>query len=239
MPLVEFHDDDWLRQELPELFGHVGQAALAPLQAYLADRSRSAWGHSLVARALGAVAQQHPELHDAVVPILSDVLRHAEQYDELACTSAMDSLVEIEAVEALPVIRHAFALDKIDPMVRGDWGDILDQLGADTEPDDSLIAISQQRAEERRERFFPSSLRRQLNAALGNEPESAFAQLMREHGPPSGPPAGSPVSETALQQAEAQARKERQRRAEAQTRKEKQKRKAAATARKANRKKHK
>jgi hypothetical protein len=155
------------------------------------------------------------------------VLRHDEQYNELVCTFAMDSLVEIEAVEVLPVIRHAFALDKIDPMVRGDWGDILDQIGADTEPDDSLIAISRQRAEERRERFFPSSLRRQLNAALGNEPESAFARLIREHGPPSGPPAGSPVSETAPQQAEAQARKE------------KQKRKAAATDRKANRKKRK
>lgn len=236
MPLVEY-DDDWFRQELPELFGQIGQPALAPLQAYLADHSHDEWGHVLVARALGEVGQQHPELRDEIVTILSAVLREAEQYDELACTFAMDALVELEAVEMLPLIRQAFELDKIDPMVRGPWDEIVDQIGGELDPDDPLIALSRQRDAERRERFFPSHLRRQLNEALGIESESAFARLMRERGVILDSPMAPLAAQAAPQQAEDRARKERQRRAEAQARKEKQKRKASSAARKANRKK--
>jgi hypothetical protein len=237
MTLVELDEDDWFREELPEVFGHIGSAALAPLQAYLTDRSYSEWGHVLVARALGEIGQRHPELRDAVVASLSEVLRNAEQYDEMACTFAMDALVELEAADALPALRRAFELDKIDTMVRGDWGDILDQLGVDPEPDDPLIARSQRNAEKRREHMFPSGLRRRLDEALGIEPEAPFVQLMRD-GAASPASHMTPItSEATRQQAEDKTRKERQRRAEAQARKEKQKRKAASSARKANRKK--
>lgn len=182
MPLVEFDDDDWVRQELPKVFGLIGQPALPPLRAYLADRSRSKWAHSLVVHSLGQIAEQHPQLRDEVVALLSDVLYHAEQYDELTCSFAMDALADLEAAEALPAIRHAFELDKIDPMVRGPWDVIVDQIGGEIDPDDPLIALSRQRDAERRERFFPSHLRRQLNEALGIESESPFARLMRERG---------------------------------------------------------
>lgn len=239
MPLVELDEDDWFREELPGVFAQIGRPALAPLKAYLADRSHSVWGHSLVVRALGEIGQQHPELRDEVVVLLSHVLHHAEQYDELPCSFAMDALVELEAVEALPAIRHAFELDKIDPMVRGPWGDILDQLGIDAAPDDPLIALSQQRDVERRERIFPGHLRRQLNEVLGIEQESPFARLARQKFGASGMPEGSPTSPATLQHTEAQTRKERQRRAEAQARKQKQKRKAASASRKTNQKKRK
>jgi hypothetical protein len=121
--------------------------------------------------------------------------------------------------------------------MRGPWGAIVDQIGGELDPDDPLIALSRQRDVERRERLFPSHLRRQLNEALGIEPESPFARLMRERGAVAEAPLsiGAPSSEVTRQQAEDQARRERQRRAEA--RKEKQKRKASSAARKANRKK--
>lgn len=239
MPLIEFDDDDWVRQELPKVFGLIGQPALAPLRAYLADRSRSKWAHSLVVHSLGEIAEHHRQLRDEVVTLLGDVLHHAEHYDELTCSFAMDALVELDAVETLPVIRHAFELDKIDPMVRGPWGDILDQLGVDPEPDDPLVAISEQRDVQRRERIFPSDLRRQLNKALGIEPESVFARVAPERGVTPGGSVPPLANQAAQQQAQEKARKERQRRAEAQARKEKQKRKEASATRKANRKKQK
>lgn len=237
MPLVELHEDDWFREELPGVFAQIGRPALESLQAYLADRSHSEWGHSLAARALGEIGQQHPALRAEVVALLSDVLHHAEQYDELTCSFAMDALVDLEAVEALPAIRHAFELDKIDPMVRGPWDVIVDQIGGEIDPDDPLVALSRQRDTERRERFFPSHLRRQLNEALGVETESPFARLMRERGVIPNSPMAPLAGQVAPQQVEDKARKERQRRAEAQVRKEKQKRKASSAARKANRKK--
>jgi hypothetical protein len=235
MPLVELDDDDWIREELPELFGRVGRPALAPLQSYLTDHARSEWTQGLAARALGEVGLQHPELHAEVVAILGEVLRDAERYDELVCTYAMDALVEMEAAEALPLIRRGFELDKVDPMMRGDWGEILDQLGVDPEPGDPLLVLSRQRAEERRERFFPSDLRRQLGEAFGGEPGTALERMIRAVAPAdvAKPPAAP------QQPADEQSRRERQRRAQAQARKEKQKRKASSAARKANKKKRK
>src|SRR5437763_1423387 len=83
---------------------------------------------------LEELAVQHPELREQVVAILGDVLRDAEEYSETSCTGAMSALVELEAVEALPLIRRAFELGRIDEMVRGSWGDILDSL--DVEPEE-------------------------------------------------------------------------------------------------------
>jgi hypothetical protein len=145
--------------------------------------------------------------------------------EELTCSFAMDALVDLEAAEALSAIRHAFELDKIDPMVRGPWDVIVDQIGGEIDPDDPLIALFRQRGAERRERFFPSHLRRQLSEALGMESESPFARLMRERGVIPDSPMAPLAGQVALQQVEDRARKE------------KQKRKASSAARKANRKK--
>lgn len=230
MPLLERSDDDWLSEGLPDVFGQMGQPALAPLQAYLADPTHNEWSLVIVTRALAAIAHQHPTLRDEAVAILSAVLRDAEQYDEIPCTFAMDALVELDAVEALPLIRHVFEQDKIDTIVRGAWDDILDQLGIEADPTDPLIAHSQQRHKEQQELFFPNDLRQRFLAAFGIEPESDFTRVADQHGVNPNLPSGA--ASTA-----AHARKEQQRRAEAQARKAKQKRKAASASRKANKKK--
>lgn len=49
-----------------------------------------------------------------MVEILSDVLREAEHEDEVVCTGAMGALIDLKAVEALPLIRRAFELGRID-----------------------------------------------------------------------------------------------------------------------------
>jgi len=69
----------------------------------------------------------------------------------------MDALVELGAVEALPLIRRAFELGRIDEMVRGPWGDVLDDLGVEPEADDPLLSESRGRFEERHEQLFPAS----------------------------------------------------------------------------------
>ena len=98
IPLFDL-EDDWLSTALPELLGKVGAPALEPIRAYLADRTRWAYGHSSASRALEKIAQQHPELREQVVAMLSDVLRDAGHYHETAVTGAMDALVELGAVE--------------------------------------------------------------------------------------------------------------------------------------------
>jgi hypothetical protein len=108
---------------LPELFG--GASALEPLGRYLADRTRWAYGRVNAAGALEKLAKQHPELREQVIALLRAALEHPEHNHEVANTGAIDALVELGAVEALPQIRRAFEIGQVDEMVRGDWGDIL------------------------------------------------------------------------------------------------------------------
>jgi hypothetical protein len=122
----------------------------------------------------------------------------------------MDSLVELGALEALPLIRRDFELGTIDEQMRGHWAMVLEELGVAPEPGDPLIAESRRRYEEQRERMFPAELRA--------NPEALGA---RQHA----------SQERAAQQAATQRRKQDQ------ARKQKSKRKAVAASRKANRKK--
>jgi hypothetical protein len=159
-------DDDWLDTALPELMGKIGAQALEPIRAYLADRTRWAYGHAEACRALVQIAVQHPDLREPVVEMLSDQLRDAEYYHEVVNTAAMDALVELGAVEVLPIIRRAFELGQLDEMVRGGWGDVLEDLGIEPEAGDPLVAESRRRFEERQDRLFPREQVAQLREAL-------------------------------------------------------------------------
>jgi hypothetical protein len=236
IPLFDL-DDDWHATELPDLLGKVGSPALEPLRAYLTDHTRWGYGHALIADALTQIAEQHSELREQVVAILSDVLREAEHYSEDACTGAMDALVELEAVEALPLIRRAFELGRIDELMRGSWGDVLDDLGVEPEEDDPLLEESRRHFEERHERIMPRRQREELLEALarlsGRDPQHLFDDEPARPSQPAArvvqpaPPARAP------QPAPRDARKAGQDKA----RKQKNKRKMEAASRKANRRK--
>jgi hypothetical protein len=222
LPLFDL-EDEWLDTSLSNLLGKVGAPALEPIRAYLADRTRWAYGHGSASNALQEIAEQHPELREQVVAILSDVLRDAEHYHESAVTGAMDSLVELGAVEALPLIRRAFELGKIDEMLRGPWGAVLDQLGIEPEDDDPLVAESQRRFEEREERFFPRAQREEVLEALERFREMNAQRSLVGETPSAPPPAP----------------RDSRRPAQAKARKHKNKRKIESASRKANRRKRK
>jgi hypothetical protein len=221
IPLFDL-EDDWLDTALPELLGKTGAPALEPIGGYLADHTRWVYGQAEACRSLEKIATQHPELRERVVAMLSDILRDAESYDEVVNTAAMGALVELEEVEALPLIRRAFELGRIDEMVYGPWGDVLDNLGVEPEDGDSLLTESRRRFEERQERFFPRAQREQIQEGLAR-----FREGVRSPTPPPArvlPPAAThDPSRTAQQKA----------------RKHKNKRKTESASRKANRRKRK
>jgi hypothetical protein len=117
IPLFDL-DDDWLISGLSDMIAKIGEPALEPIRLYLVDHTRWAYGRSYAMEALQKIAEQHPDLREQAVAMLSDVLRDAEHNDEVANTGAMDALVELEAVETLPLIRRAFELGRIDEMAR-------------------------------------------------------------------------------------------------------------------------
>jgi hypothetical protein len=211
VPLLDL-DFDRVSDELIDMLGEVGEPALAPLEAYVADRSRWVWGRSRAAHGLQKIAEGQPETRDQVVETLSAILRDAEGDHEDAVTGAMTALVDLKAVEALPLIRRAFELGKIDETMNGPWGDVLREIGVEPAPDDPLLEESRRRFEERHRQLAPPDLRENLDA-LGAQQRARRAM------------------------AELQAATQKRKQDKART--EKSKRKAAKASRKANRKKRK
>lgn len=173
IPLFDI-DNEWFSSSLPDALGRVGQPALPFLGAYLTDHARWVWGRTHAITALEAISTQYPDLRDEVVALLSEVLRGAEHDDEVICSFAMNALVKLAAVETLPLIRRAFELGKIDEMVRGNWVQILAELGVEPEPGDPLVEAARQRDAERRKR------RQQSDRATRSEGESRIDGSSRQ-----------------------------------------------------------
>jgi hypothetical protein len=139
-------DSELLREELPAILGKVGEAAIAPLRAYLRDQSRWIFGRAAAGSGLVEVAQQHPGLRGQAVQALSDALEQfATNDEELNGFLVTDLASELQAVEALPLIRRAFEADRVDESIMGDWLDVLEAVGEEPDPDDPLVALSNQR----------------------------------------------------------------------------------------------
>ncbi len=146
---VDELDDDVVSEELPEVYGRIGAPAIPVLAGYLADSQHGLWARVAAATSLDNIGQQHPETRDQVVAALTQALEHFAENGPALNASIISDLVDLHATEAAPVMERAFAADRVDEMVRGDWEDIQIELGLKTE-----------RTTPRRptllDRFFPS-----------------------------------------------------------------------------------
>jgi hypothetical protein len=139
-------DSEWLREEVPTILGKVGEPAIAPLRAYLLDRERWIYGRAAAGSGLVEAAQQHPELREPAVQALSAGLEQFATNDTgLNGFLVTDLASELQAAEALPLIRRAFEADRVDESIMGDWLDVLESVGEEPDPDDPLVALSNQR----------------------------------------------------------------------------------------------
>ena len=134
-PLIELfarideHDDDWVREDLPEALGVLGPAAVLDLRDYLADASHGLWARVAAAASLGKIGQRHPEARIECLAILAGQLEDFGHMDPTLNALVISSLIDLKAVEAAPVIRRAFAAERVDLSVEGDWEDVQITMG--------------------------------------------------------------------------------------------------------------
>jgi hypothetical protein len=126
-------DDDWFDLALPEAFGRIGQPALPPLHDLLLDHAQDLYTRSRAASGLAEIAKNYPELRHEVVADLSALLgplhfRDLEDDAELNGFIVND-LLDLKAKEAVPAIEQAFAADRVDETIVGDWSDVAEDLG--------------------------------------------------------------------------------------------------------------
>lgn len=128
-----FPEDDWLSNSLPSVFAMIGPTAVPALwAAYDEAHGDESWRFGSI-EALEAIAKQYPS---ECPNIIAGLIRRLENY---ATQSAdingflIDSLVELDARDAVPLMRQVYEAKRIDSMY-STWHEVRKHFGL-TEPD--------------------------------------------------------------------------------------------------------
>jgi hypothetical protein len=125
----DMQDDDWVREELPGVFGKMGPAAIPPLAARLANPRHGRDLRIAAARGLGEIAQENPGARGECVTALSRMLDDPLNSDRELNGLILGCLLDLDAVESADVIQRAFEWGNIDESIAGDWEEVRYELG--------------------------------------------------------------------------------------------------------------
>ncbi len=154
-PLITLFDDikdnDWAMDEIPDVLGMIGPAALPALATYIAGMSSDEEASLSPIPAVEKIGTFWPEARSASIEVLMKQLEQFIDNTPEVNGFLISSLVELKAREALPLIEQAFASHRVDTMIMGDWGDVQIEFGLKT-PEE----IEQERARRLPETPFPS-----------------------------------------------------------------------------------
>lgn len=128
------NDDEWMAEDLPDVYGMFGPDAISALAAYIAEQDHDTYALGYAIEALQRIAIRHPDTDTRakVVAVLTQQLEHfAENSDEVNA-SLIVGLVQLHAVDAAPLIERAYAANKVDTFYMGDWDDVQVELGLQT-----------------------------------------------------------------------------------------------------------
>jgi hypothetical protein len=132
-PLLAFlktaEDDEAAAEELPAVFGMIGQAAVRPISEFLSDRSNPEAAVSTALIGIKEIAARHPECRSECVGILVRTLEPQAEMDPLIGGLAVSALIDLRAVEAIDAVRDAFRRDAVDISIGGDVEDVEIALG--------------------------------------------------------------------------------------------------------------
>jgi HEAT repeat protein len=131
-PLVSlFNDveDEWAAEELPEVFSMIGPASIPALTNFLGEKDHDDYARLAAANSLQKIAETFPERRDEVVAILTKELEKFNENSQTVNSFILSDLMDLNAVEAAPVIERAFAADSIDENITGDLEDVQISLG--------------------------------------------------------------------------------------------------------------
>lgn len=137
--LIEKWDDwDFYTEEVPEVFGLIGPAALPALAAFLDKPIDSPFARGTAAWGIAKVGRMHPETRETAVRTLMDHLRAYRDNGLEFNTALIGPLLDLEAVEAVPLLREVYAAEEaVDESWYGDIEDVEIAFGVRTERDTS------------------------------------------------------------------------------------------------------
>jgi hypothetical protein len=115
--LTSHEDDEWIREDIPHVFGLIGPAAIPGLSDYLADALHEMYARSYAAGALQVIAERYAEYRSSCIEGITRTLERFEENDEELNAFIIDDLAELKAVDTLPLIEKAYEAGMVDESI--------------------------------------------------------------------------------------------------------------------------
>lgn len=130
--LLRSLDSDWSSEEIPRVLGSIGPSALPAVRAALPPAAAvkdEPMGSARLGSVLVHMVRAHPEVRDEAVTMVMDQLRAWPDQDEAVNGFLISDLIDLQAVEAAPLMQAAFEADAVDESIAGDWEDVQVEMG--------------------------------------------------------------------------------------------------------------
>jgi hypothetical protein len=121
--------NDWFLEEIPDALAAFGGAAIPPLARLLANESKHVHSRWTAARALEKIASHHPDGRAECVRLITSQLDRFEENDPELNGGLVGALIDMQATESASSIERAFAADRVDETIAGDWEEVQAELG--------------------------------------------------------------------------------------------------------------
>ena len=151
--------DDWVGEELPEVFALLGSETLPVVAHALGQQAEARYGRVTLVQAVVRIGTSEPAARDRCVTILRDQLAHHADQDSALNGFLIKGLADLGATATMDTVRAAFAADSVDTMVLGDVEDAEIEFG-----------LRSERETPRPENPWTTRLRKSAFKALKGEP---------------------------------------------------------------------
>jgi hypothetical protein len=122
-------DDDWITEELPVVYGLIGIKAIPTLAEYLGNQSHGVYPRVSAVYSLERIGNTYPEARIACVLALTRQLEKFVHNDPELNGFLISYLVDLKAIESLPIIKQAYNEDCVDCTIMGDLENVEIKLG--------------------------------------------------------------------------------------------------------------
>ena len=138
---IELDGNDWVTEELPEVFGMIGPAALPMLKVAISDTAAHELIRIYAIVSVEKIGIHWPEARSACIAFLMEQLALFAVNTPGVNGFLVTSLVELQVIEAAPLIEQAFAATCVDLVVIGDWEDVQVALGLKSAQEAALTVL--------------------------------------------------------------------------------------------------
>ncbi len=129
LPLFDLEDNDAVAEEMPKVYGTIGEKAIPQLQTYLGERSHGLLNRTTAINSLEEIANQYPNTRNEIVAVFTGQLKQFNQNSAELNGFIVSSLVNLQAKESASLIKYTFDTSLVAEDIVGSWDDVRESLG--------------------------------------------------------------------------------------------------------------